>query len=207
MNDYTEIVVIVDKSGSMHSFAKDTIGGYNAFLEDQKKIPGDARLTTVIFNTDMEIFEDGVDLQKAIPLTSMNYVPSGNTALLDAMHLAITKVRDRQEALPEYDRTNRVLVMTVTDGQENASTQHTKNDIKKLVEELTPMGWRFDFLSVDMNAIDDAVNHYGIAASNTRAFANTQKGYVGNYAMMSHSTTLFRQGNDTSNDADADKTV
>ena len=101
MNKVSEIVVIIDKSGSMASFVNDTIGGYNSFIADQKKAPGDANITTVLFSGSgkYEVFQDAVDIQNAIPLTSLTYVPGGSTALVEAMTKAITGVRDRIDAM------------------------------------------------------------------------------------------------------------
>jgi uncharacterized protein with von Willebrand factor type A (vWA) domain len=197
MNHYTEIVVIIDKSGSMEPFVKDTIGGYNAFIADQKQIPGQAKLTTVLFNTVYEVFENSSDLQNAIPLTQLSYVPGGNTALLYAMHKTITDVKNRIEALPEADRTNKILVMTITDGQENASYNVTKEQIKELVTELTAKGWRFEFMSADMSAIDEAIRSYGYTVHNTMAFAQTSDGYKRGYSAMNIHTTSLRTDDKT----------
>ena len=191
-NDYTEILVIIDRSGSMQTIANDTIGGYNAFIADQKKVPGDAKLTTILFSTAHEIFEDRVDLQKANTLSSLIYVPSGGTALLDAMSFAINSIKDKQASLQDFEKTDKVIVLTITDGEENSSHKTSKNDIKKLIEEQTALGWKFDFLSADMNAINEATRSYGISAINTMSFAPDSIGVSTAYMSMHNSAKNYR---------------
>jgi uncharacterized protein YegL len=182
----TEIVVILDRSGSMADFISDTIGGYNAFIEDQKRIPYDAKLSTILFDTTYENFEDNVDLQKAIPLTPFIFVPRGATALLDAIGDAIKKIEERQP--------DRVIIAIITDGQENASHRFTKEQIKEMIAAKTAAGWRIDFLSADIDAINDAKRSYGIAANQVMTFMPTSEGFATAYRSMSCSTVNYRTG-------------
>ncbi len=180
----TEIVVVLDRSGSMADFVSDTIGGYNAFINDQKQIPDDAKLTTILFDTEYEYFEDDVDLQKAIPLTPLTFVPRGMTALLDAIGDAINKIEKRQP--------DRVIMAIITDGQENSSHKFNKDEIKEMISAKTAAGWQINFLSANMDAVQDAIHAYGVVAANTRHFMPTSAGYKDAYTAMNVSTMSYR---------------
>jgi uncharacterized protein with von Willebrand factor type A (vWA) domain len=180
----TEIVVILDRSGSMADFVSDTVGGYNAFIKDQKQIPDDARLTTVLFDTEYEYFEDGVDLQKAIALTELTFVPRGMTALLDAIGDTIKKIEERQP--------DRVVIAIITDGQENSSHRFTKDAIKEMISAKTAAGWQINFLSANIDAVQDAVHAYGVRSANTKHFMPTSAGFTDAYLSMNVGTTNYR---------------
>ena len=193
MNHYTEVVVIIDRSGSMAPYLNDTVGGYNSFVSAQKALPGDAKLTTVIFDDNYEVIENAVDIKNARTLTTNDITPRGMTALLDAIGKTINNVNRRLDGLMSMDRTNKVIVAIITDGAENQSREFSKSAIKTMIDRQTELGWKFDFLSADMNAIADA-QAIGIRSANTMLFSNTSKGYAHTYDTMNASAMKFRGG-------------
>lgn len=108
------------------------------------------------------------------------------------MSFAINRIKDKQASLQDFDKTDKVIVLTITDGEENSSRKTSKNDIKKLVEEQTALGWKFDFLSADMKAINEATRSYGINAINTMSFADTGDGVRSAYSSMNLSAKSYR---------------
>ena len=141
----TEIVLIVDRSGSMHSMRDDAEGGLKAFLEDQRDAPGEARLTLVLFDDRYEVVHDGADLA-GLP-TDVRLEPRGATALFDAVGRTIDRVGEQLAATPEPERPGAVLVCVVTDGQENASSDYTAGRVREMVtHQERKYGWQFTFL-------------------------------------------------------------
>lgn len=162
----TEIIFIIDESGSMYSLTDDTIGGFNGFVESQMTLPGEAYLTTVLFNVNHHTLHDGVDLREVRRMTREDYTPGGGTALLDAIGDTIGMVQDRHDNLPENERPDKVLCVITTDGMENSSRSFTKSQIKKMIDHQTKgHGWQFIFLGANMDAIQEASSigiDYGI---------------------------------------------
>lgn len=193
MDHYTEVVVIIDRSGSMSPFLKDTVGGYNSFIKKQKELPGDAKLTTVIFDDHYEVLENAIDIKNAREMTENDFRPRGMTALLDAIGKTISNLNRRMDTLMAMDRTNKVLFAIITDGQENASREYNKHTIKALIEQHTAKGWKFDFLSASLDAIQEAYT-IGIPISNTMNFTNTSKGVDHSYQVMTMSASAYRSG-------------
>jgi hypothetical protein len=155
--DLTEIVMIVDRSGSMQPLCDDAIGGFNTFLADQQKQPGAANLTLVLFDDKYEVPVDAESIQEVAPLNHDTYVPRGSTALFDAMGKTINQVGLRLANMQEQDRPGKVIVVTITDGQENASQEFNKAKISEMVKhQEEKYGWKFLFLSSDMAAMQDA---------------------------------------------------
>jgi uncharacterized protein with von Willebrand factor type A (vWA) domain len=192
MNKQTEIILIIDKSGSMQGFENDTIGGYNAFIEEQQKLPGRANLTTVLFDTEITSFEERTNLQDAKKLERKDYFPMGSTALIDAIIKTVKQLEQRFEAQP-LTKTDKVIIGVITDGQENASREFTKADLRKLIETKTEAGWSFRFLSADLDAISDAIQSYGVFQANTFLFAQNTQGYRSAYTdNLSGSVAAYR---------------
>jgi uncharacterized protein YegL len=181
----------------MSGFVADTIGGYNTFIDEQKKLPGDAKITTVLFDTEYDVFEDGVELQKAVPLSRISYVPRGNTALLDAIGDAVKRVEDRQAKLPDDQKTDHVIMVIITDGQENSSVRFSKDQIKDIITAKTALGWKFDFFSANMDAINDATRSYGFDSKNVLCFAANTDGFQKSYKSMNISTSNYRLDKDS----------
>lgn len=166
-NTLTEIVFIIDKSGSMYNLVDDTIGGFNGFVKSQSAIDGKAVLTTVLFSSDRKKLYDCVDLHAVEPLTAKQYVVGGSTAMLDAIGETIEEVQKRHDDTPEAERPGQVLCVITTDGQENASTKYKKFQVQKMIEHQTKgHGWQFIFLGANMDAVQEAAD-IGITYSAT----------------------------------------
>lgn len=157
MKDTTEIIVVMDKSGSMDMRRSDAIGGFNSFLADQKKEPGEANLTLVLFDTTYSIPIKGVPIRDVVPLNEDTYRPGGNTALNDALARAIVETGARLAAVPEEARPNKVICVIITDGEENSSVEHTKRQVKEMVEhQESKYDWVFIYLGVGVDAFAEA---------------------------------------------------
>lgn len=152
-----ELIFILDKSGSMHSLTDDTIGGFNSLIEKQKQENGEAYVTTVLFDTNYDIIHDHINLQEMKELTTTEYVTGGCTALLDAIGITIDSVGKRLNNTPEEDRPEKVIIAITTDGQENASVEYTKAQIKDKIEhQQEKYNWTFIFLGANMDAVAEA---------------------------------------------------
>ena len=158
----TEIVFILDRSGSMSRLEADTIGGFNSMIEKQKKENGEALISTVLFDNVSEVIHDRVPVQKVEPMTDKDYSVRGCTALLDAIGRAIHHIGNvhkyaRKEDVPEH-----TMFVIITDGMENASRYYSKERVKSMIEfEKEKYGWEFLFLGANMDAINTA-RQYGI---------------------------------------------
>lgn len=188
----TEIVFIIDKSGSMFDIAKDTIGGFNSFIESQKKEPGEATLTTVLFDTECETIHDGVNIKDARLLTREDYRPIGMTALYDAVGGAIDEVGRRLYETPEDQRPSKVIFVITTDGLDNASHEYTRSQVKDMITHQTEKyNWEFMFLGANINA-EEAATEIGISASMTSAYNATSVGTTALYSTISNAVSGYR---------------
>lgn len=154
----TEIICIIDRSGSMHSIARDAIGGFNSFLAAQKNEPGAARLTLVLFDNEYLLVHKAVDLDEVPPLTEHTYVPRGTTAMLDAIGRTIDDARARFEQMHTDERPAGVIVAILTDGLENASRKYARDRVFQMIEQCRAMDWRFTYLSANQDAIEAGGN-------------------------------------------------
>lgn len=163
-NDITELVFILDRSGSMHSLRADTIGGFNTMLEKQKREPGDCYVTTVLFDHEMITLHDRLPIGEVPLLTEQDYQPRGSTALLDAVGRTIRHIaRIHRYARPE-DVPERTLFVITTDGMENASSRYTADQVRQMVQhEQEKYGWEFLFLGANLDAVETA-SRIGIRA-------------------------------------------
>jgi hypothetical protein len=192
MKDATVIAVVIDRSGSMAGKESDTIGGYNAFLEEQKKLPGEARITTMLFNTEYGFVTKDEDVRSARPLSLALYRTSGMTALYDAVGRTITELGERLALTPEEERPSKVLVAILTDGQENSSKEFSGPQVAELlVRQRDQYGWEFLFLAAGPNAFRGAQD-LGIDTSKTVMFANTGGNARAAYAAVSRKTGELR---------------
>ncbi|GHV39776.1 hypothetical protein FACS1894187_20130 [Synergistales bacterium] len=155
----TELVFILDRSGSMGGLESDTIGGFNSMLKKQQAEPGEARLTTVLFDDRYEALHDRLDLKAVSPITDKEYYVRGSTALLDAIGKTIRKIVGVQRhTAPDY-RADKVLFVITTDGLENASRKYTAEQVKSMIEEeKEKYGWEFIFLGANIDAVETARN-------------------------------------------------
>ena len=153
----TEIVFILDRSGSMSGLEKDTIGGFNTTIEKQKQEEGEAIVSTVLFDNDMEVLHDRVSLADIQPLTDKEYYPRGSTALLDAIGGAIHHIGNVHKYAREEDRPEKTIFVITTDGYENASRRYTSDRVKQMVErQKQKYGWEFIFLGANIDAVETA---------------------------------------------------
>ena len=161
----TEIIFVIDKSGSMSRLTKETIEGFNGFVESQKD-DTKTTLTTVLFDSTWRILHDGVDVYEVKPMTTEDYRAGGYTAMLDAIGDTINRVQDRHDELGS-EKPENVLFVITTDGEENYSRKFTKAQVEKMIKHQTNgHGWEFMFLGANMDAVKEAEN---IGISSTRA--------------------------------------
>ena len=179
----TEMVFVLDRSGSMSGLAADTIGGFNELIEKQKKIEGDAYVTTVLFDHEYEVLHDHVALGEVAPLTDKEYFARGSTALLDAVGRTINAVGARLAAAPEEERPEHVVFVITTDGMENASREYTAKQVREMVEhQQQKYSWQFVFLGANMDAVSEARN-LGISAKYAADFTPSHSGVRKMYSM------------------------
>ena len=169
----TELVFIVDRSGSMGGLETDTIGGFNATLDAHRSAEGEAVVSTVLFDNEMLVLHDREPIAEVAPLTDRDYRVRGCTALLDAVGGAIKHIGRVQGYLPEEYRPARTIVVITTDGYENASRKYTYDQVKRMVEQKKEQGWEFLFLGADIDAVGEAAR---IGISQDRAVMNLADG-------------------------------
>src|SRR5690625_3390356 len=187
----TEIIFLLDRSGSMSGLEKDTIGGFNSFIEMQCKLPGKIRLTTVLFDNQYEILWNGIDATDA-KLTERDYFVRGSTALLDAVGKTIVKVN---QSLTKRNSTSsdQVIFVITTDGMENASREFTHEQVKEMINhQKSHHDWKFIFMGANMDTIEEA-NHIGISNDETYYFEATQMGVKEMYETVNESVMEHRK--------------
>ena len=189
----TELVFILDRSGSMGGLESDTIGGFNSMLTKQQAQDGECRITTVLFDGEYEVLHDRLDLRAVSPITDKEYFVRGNTALLDAVGKTINKTANAQkQSKPEY-RADKILFVITTDGMENASREFSYGQIKSLIEkQKNKYNWEFIFFGANIDAVEVA-NRFGIAKNRAQNFHNDKEGIELNYTVMSKTIMDYRQ--------------
>ncbi|MBQ6066498.1 MAG: VWA domain-containing protein [Clostridia bacterium] len=153
-NDLTELVFILDRSGSMGGLESDTIGGFNAMIEKQKKEPGEALVSTVLFDDVSEVLFDRVPLDKVPQMTDRDYTVRGCTALIDAIGGAIRHIANVHKYARPEDVPARTLFVITTDGMENASRRYTSDEVKRMIGEKKETGWEFLFIGANIDAVE-----------------------------------------------------
>lgn len=192
--DYTHIAIILDRTGSMEAIRDDTIGGFNAFLNAQKAEPGLATLTLVQFDSQdpYEVVHHFKPLADVPELTRESFVPRASTPLLDAMGRGINDLEKSLVDLPENERPARVVMVIITDGQENASREFRKDQVEKMIrEKQEKFAWQFVFLSADLNAIGDALQS-GVPSASVMAHDLSERGVGAAWASLSRSVSDYR---------------
>lgn len=190
----TELVFIIDRSGSMGGLESDTIGGFNAMLKEQQAVEGEAIVTTVLFDDKYELLHDRIDIRAVAPLTDKDYTVRGSTALLDALGRTIHKIRAAQKHTAENYRTEKVLFVIITDGRENASREYSAEHIKTRIErQKQKYGWEFVFFGANMDAVMEAAK-LGIAADRAQNYRADATGTSAAYTAMSAFSTTYRGG-------------
>ena len=188
----TEMVFILDKSGSMSGLEADTIGGFNSMIEKQKKEEGEALVSTVLFSNSSRVIHDRVDLQKIEPMTDRQYYVGGCTALIDAIGDAIHHIGNVHKYAREEDRPEHTIFIITTDGMENASRHYTSDEVKAMVNrQKEKYGWEFLFLGANIDAVETA-SHFGIAEDRAVTFINDRAGQALNYAEVSEAVRTVR---------------
>ena len=188
----TEMVFILDRSGSMSGLERDTIGGYNSMLERQQKETGEARVTTILFDDRYEILHDRIALPEVSPMTENEYYVRGNTALLDAVGRTIAKVGAELDRMPEEERAEHVIVVITTDGMENSSQEFSEQKVRKMIEhQKEKYGWEFIFLGANIDAIATA-ERYGIGKERAANYNADGVGTMLNYAVLSNVMSCVR---------------
>lgn len=191
--NYTHIVAVLDRSGSMSSVQKDAIGGFNTFLETQNKLKEKATMSVVLFDDKYEPLYDGkdVDLSEVKELTTSTFVPRGSTALYDAIGKSIHNYMATYDKAKKSDRPDKVLVIIVTDGEENSSKEYDSTKVNELITDRKKNNWQFMFLCATEDAFKTGAK-LGVSAGNTFQFANTGHGNQVMYAKMSSATAMYR---------------
>ena len=192
-NDLAELAFILDRSGSMAGLESDTIGGFNAFLEKQKTLPGEARLTTVLFNNRDFLLHDRLDIRAVSPLTEKEYQVGGSTALLDAVGRTIDKIDRAQRYSAEEYRAGKVLIAITTDGLENASREYTLSRVRAMIErQKNECGWEFLFLGANIDAVE-AAGGLGIAPDRARNYVGDGEGTRQSFRAVSAAAAMLRE--------------
>ncbi len=199
--DLCEVVFILDRSGSMSGLEADTIGGFNATLEKQKKEDGDVLWSTVLFDDKHEVVHDRVPIGRIEKLTEKEYYVRGCTALLDAVGRAIHHIGNVHKYARPEDVPGKTLFVITTDGMENASREYTYAQVKQMIERQTEKyGWEFLFLGANMDAVSVA-GRMGIRPERSATFINDSVGISTNYHAVSEAMCCFRAGGGIDGDA------
>ena len=186
----TELVFILDRSGSMSGMESDTIGGFNGMIGQHRGEGADVLVSTVLFDHENEVIHDRVRIADVPVLTDKEYYTRGSTALLDAMGGAIHHIRNVHKYARPEDRPARTMFVITTDGMENASTRYTADQVRAMVKRQEAEGWEFIFLGANIDAVQVA-GGLGIRAENAVEFACDAAGVRENFASLSHMTCAF----------------
>ncbi len=189
----TEMVFILDRSGSMAGLEGDTIGGFNGLIEKQKKLEGECYISTVLFDDRNEVVHDRVKINEIKPMTDNEYYVRGCTALLDAMGDAIHHIGNVHKYAREEDVPEKTVFVITTDGMENASKRYDADKIKKMIErQKEKYGWEFIFLGANIDAVTTA-SRYGICEDRAVTFTNDSRGIETNYEAVGDFMCCFRR--------------
>ena len=202
MKNRTEAVFILDCSGSMAGLERDTVGGFNALIEQQQAEPeGNLIVSTILFSDRSSVLHDRVSLGEIEPLVKKDYRVGGRTALLDTVGNAINHIKNIYTNSREEDRPQKTLFVIATDGMENASRKFRYKEIKQLIKQQKQLGWEFIFLGANLDA-EEFADHLGIDASRAVNYHSDELGTKQIYAAMSKFVSYTRQNslNDKAND-------
>ena len=189
----TEMVFILDRSGSMHGLEKDTIGGFNSMIDKQRCQEGEALVSTVLFANESAVIHDRVDIRKVEPMTERQYFVGGCTALIDALGGAIHHIGNVHKYAREEDVPEHTVFVIITDGMENASHRYSSTEVKRMVErQKEKYGWEFLFLGANIDAVETAAC-YGIREDRAVTFRNDARGQRLNYDTVSKAMSDVRR--------------
>ena len=188
----TELVFILDRSGSMAGLEADTIGGFNAMLDKQRNAPGEALVSTVLFDTEIAVIHDRADVKRVPPMTGEQYFVRGCTALLDAVGGAIHHIGNVHKYAREEDRPEHTLFVITTDGMENASRRYTAERVKQMIQrQKSKYGWEFIFLGANIDAVETA-GRIGIDPERAVNYHSDPKGTRLNYEVIGDAVCSMR---------------
>jgi Mg-chelatase subunit ChlD len=200
-NSLTEIVFVLDRSGSMEAMVEPAISGFNRLLREQQQVPGHARFTLVLFDDQYELPFHSVPIAEVVELDADTFVPRGSTALLDAIGRTIDDLGKKLAATPDQDRPNQVIIAILTDGEENASNHYTWADVAKRIRHQTEKyQWQFMFLGANQDAIATA-GRMNIQAANTTNFAMNEHSYTSSKGALSRKMSAVRRRSQGDTDA------
>lgn len=191
-NNLTEMVFVLDKSGSMCGLEKDTIGGFNAMIEKQKKLEGDCLVSTVLFSDDSVVVHDRVDISEISRMTENDYCVGGCTALVDAVGESVKHISDIHRYIRKEDIPEHTMFIVTTDGMENASHKYTLKKVKKMIEAKKEAGWEFIFLGANIDAAETAED-FGIDRERAVNYYADSKGTAEVFASVTCAATEMRR--------------
>ncbi len=192
-NNLSELVFILDRSGSMSGLESDTIGGFNSLIAKQKKLKGDAFVTTVLFDHEIKLLHDREPLCDVEKMTERDYTVRGNTALIDAIGYSVEHIRKIHRYIRDEDVPEHTVFVITTDGFENASFKYTSDDVKRMIEEQKEKGWEFLFLGANINAVETAKG-FGIGADRAVNYHCDAAGTAVNFAAVGDAMSTVRGG-------------
>ena len=191
-NNLTQLVFILDRSGSMTGLESDTIGGFNSMLKKQKEEEEECIITTVLFDHEVELLHDRIDIRAVRPLTKQDYTVRGSTALLDAIGKTIHKIGNAEKNTAEEYRAEKVMVVIITDGEENSSRFYSLREVKHMIErQKERYGWEFIFLGANIDAVETATR-FGIDRDMAVDYVPDKEGVELNFRMMSEAVASYR---------------
>jgi len=187
----TELIFILDRSGSMNGLEDDTIGGYNSLIENQQNEDGDALITTVLFDHKYKLLHDRVNIKEVELMTKRDYRPGGTTALLDAIGTTINHINNQHVDLPECEVPEKTMMVIITDGHENASKEFSLEQVRKMIElQKEKHNWEFLFLGANIDAISTA-RDFGIQENRAVTYEADSKGTKKNFDALSDVVMCF----------------
>ena len=188
----TELVFILDRSGSMSGLEADTIGGFNSMIAKQKKESGEAFVSTVLFDNESSVIHDRLLLGEVPPMTEKEYFTRGCTALLDAVGGAIHHIGNIHKYARPEDVPEKTLFVITTDGQENSSRRYNYETVRRMIDhEKEKYGWEFLFLGANIDAVETA-KHFGIGADRAVNYHSDREGTQLNYEVLSEAVSAVR---------------
>jgi hypothetical protein len=199
------IIEVVDESGSMGDIKSDTIGAYNLFINEQKKVEGEALISLIKFNTKIEKVYENMDIKEVPILNENTYTPRTYTRLYDAIGYTIKDVKNKIKTIPEEERPEKVLFVILTDGKENSSTEYSKEKVFKKIKKYEAKNWEFIYLGANQDAMEEG-GKIGIKMSNAATWSADSKGVNVAFMSASNYTTKFRKSKSKADYLDVDLT-